>query len=70
GELEKARETLEKAAAIEPEDPSITEHLGDVHRALGNDEQALYYYRKSLDLDNSDEYRRTIREKIDAIQQP
>jgi len=70
GELEKALAALEKAATIEPEDPYIIEHLGDIHRAMDNDEQALYYYRKSLDLDNGDEHRQTIREKIDAIQQP
>lgn len=51
GELTKARELLEAAAAQLNDDPVVIEHLGDVMRALGLPRKAAELYQRSLDLD-------------------
>lgn len=53
GRLEEAVEHLEKALALDPEDPLIQEHFGDVLTALKRWDEAISAYRKSLTLDNT-----------------
>ncbi len=47
-----ARDHLEKAVLLDPIDPLILDHLGDVYAAQKRWENAVKAYRKSLDLDN------------------
>jgi len=49
GQLEAARKELEYAATLpDGDDPVIWDHLGDVHLALGQREQALAAWRQAL----------------------
>ncbi len=62
GRYEEAREHLEWAARLVPNDATIFEHLGDLYKALNNLEQARDSYRTALDLqaDNSEELQRKL----------
>lgn len=53
GRYEEARETLERAARL-AQDPTIYEHLGDVHAALGDTESARRAYRRAMALEADD----------------
>ncbi len=47
------------------DDPVIRDHLGDVYKQLGNTQQALYHWRRALQLDDiTPELLETIRSKI------
>jgi tetratricopeptide (TPR) repeat protein len=65
GEFNKALPILIKAAELEPQDPTILEHVGDAYLKLGDQINALKYYKLSLKEQKSDVT--TIREKIDAL---
>ena len=52
GNYEKALTELQRAASrIQPEDPIIYEHLGDVFDKLKNTAQALVYWQRAARLD-------------------
>lgn len=51
----KARAELERAAQLVDDDPTITEHLGDVYQALGETDRAVASWRRSLTLDPDNE---------------
>ncbi len=63
--LEKARELLERAVALLPEDPVVNDHLADVYRALGLKSQAMELYLRVLELDGAAE---KVREKLEALE--
>jgi len=46
---------LEKATELEPSDPEITGHLGDVYWALGRREEAMFKWRLALTLSDDAE---------------
>ncbi len=46
----KAQELIERAFSLVGDDPTIAEHLGDVHSAMGEREKAIRDYKKSLEL--------------------
>lgn len=48
GNTELALEELKKAIGLIPDDPIVYEHLGDVYRALGNEEEAQRCYQQVL----------------------
>lgn len=64
-EFDKALPILKKAAELVPEDPTILEHVGDTYKELGDHDNALKYYRMSLNEQKEDTA--AIREKIDAL---
>lgn len=49
GDLERSKETLEKALAIAPDDPRVRVALGTMQRRRGNDTEALTQFAKALD---------------------
>lgn len=51
GKYDLALLELKKAAGLIQNDPTIFEHLGDVYRALGNEQEAVSNYRRSLEID-------------------
>ncbi len=51
GNFDLALTELQKAASLINSDPIIFEHLGDVYKALGNNEKALRYYNRALEID-------------------
>ncbi len=56
GETQKAVETLERAAALEPHEPVILEHLGDAYLKANRLADAAQAYRRALEvLDAGDE---------------
>ena len=64
GEHEKALGYLEHASRLEPTDPVITEHLGDVLWRLGREVEARYQWRKALAFDPVEEDREKIENKL------
>ena len=46
---EEAREPLETAAVLVPDDPTILEHMGDLYLALADREKAMQLYRRAMD---------------------
>ena len=50
GDYGKAVTTLERAAAISPDEPVIAEHLGDAYMGAARLEDAQTAYRKALDI--------------------
>jgi tetratricopeptide (TPR) repeat protein len=55
GRYDEAIAVLKEAAAKQPDDPAIYEHLGDAYSAVGDHETALGYYRQGLDLISEEE---------------
>lgn len=68
GRYQEALEWIVKAVHLVPDDPTILEHMGDIHRGLADKEQALEAYRRSLELKT--EGHDALREKIRELQTP
>ena len=49
--MEEAVAEMERAVALEPLDPTINEHLGDVYWAAGRRLEANYQWEKAMALD-------------------
>jgi Flp pilus assembly protein TadD len=50
GDYPRAVEVLEKAVALEPEEPVILEHLGDAYHRLSRPEEAVRAWRGALEV--------------------
>jgi tetratricopeptide (TPR) repeat protein len=50
GDYPRALETLERAVALEPEEPVILEHLGDAYHRLSRTDEAAGAWRRALEL--------------------
>src|SRR5262249_44164147 len=50
GEYRRAVGTLERAVALEPDEPLINEHLGDAYHSATNKVKAAAAYRKALEV--------------------
>jgi uncharacterized protein HemY len=66
-DYKKALEYLQLAVRGLAEDPTLLEHLGDVHRALGKTHEARDYYEKALPLTRDPEERTRVTEKIKKL---
>lgn len=64
GEYEKALALMERASAMEPVDPVITDHLGDVLWYLSRTSEARYQWRKALAFTPDDDKKRKIDHKL------
>jgi tetratricopeptide (TPR) repeat protein len=64
GEYEKALPILEDASQLEPTDPVVTAHLGDVLWRLGRLFEARYQWRKALAFEPSEKDRAEIENKL------
>lgn len=64
GEYEAARKVIDRTLDID-DDPSaeLYEHAGDIYFMLGKTDEAVYYWRKALDLDPENE---TLKTKINT----
>jgi len=65
--LKEALFYLKKAHHLLPDDPTVTEHLGDVLLKMGDGEKALELYRRALELKPTDEQKKKIQMKIDRL---
>lgn len=70
GKKEKARDELLKALELEPEDPDIHEHLGDVYLSLHMLDQAILSYKNALRYHHDPEKIRLLQQKIDQQNPP
>jgi Flp pilus assembly protein TadD len=63
GKPREALEPMERALGkIEEPDPTLYDHLGDIHAALGELDMAREAWRKSLEIEPNE----AIRKKLDA----
>ena len=60
---------LEAASKLEPEDPTIAEHLGDADAARGDVEAAAENYQRAMKFYTEEEKRQKVREKLLALPQ-
>lgn len=67
GAYSNALEDISFAAEKIPDDPVIADHLGDIHLALGHEEEAVAWWKKSNAKDPSNEL---VREKLIARGHP
>ncbi len=66
-----AQEMIERAFSLVGDDPTIAEHLGDVHSALGDRGKAIQYFKKSLELKPEPvKDQKRIEEKLKRLQNP
>ncbi len=61
GKVKSALDVLLRAENIYGKDPTIQDHIGDVYFSLGKVDSALFYWKKSIDLDP---YNNIVIEKI------
>ena len=66
GEYEQALSFIEQAVQMEPSDPEINEHLGDVYKAMGRDTEAGYEWKRVLTLKTTERQAVEVRRKLDA----
>jgi tetratricopeptide (TPR) repeat protein len=67
--LGRAAEELERAAKLTGGDPVISEHLGDVHLALGEKKAALQHYEEAVRLEPRDAEQPELHEKLERLRQ-
>ncbi len=65
GRYEEAVEPMEKASLLEPVDPVVTDHLGDVYWAVGRTMEARFQWRRALSFDPEEKEAIRIRAKLD-----
>ncbi len=68
GELDLAIKEILAALQLEPEDPNIYEHLGDIYQKQGKKKKAKQAFNKAEQLFNTESSKKRMREKINALQ--
>ena len=66
GDAARAVGYLERATELEPSDPEITGHLGDVYWALGRRDEARYKWKLALSLSVDEEEQAMLRKRLDT----
>ena len=66
GDYDQALTYVEQAVQMDPADPEINEHLGDVYLALGRKTEARYEWQRVLTLDATGKSAVSVRAKLDA----
>ncbi|MEJ2689337.1 MAG: tetratricopeptide repeat protein [Deltaproteobacteria bacterium] len=69
GKMDAAIRELEVASELEPEDPTIAEHLGDAYAGKGDIESAEKNYQRAIKLYTKEEKRQEVREKLQDLPQ-
>lgn len=64
GKYEEAVEPMEKASLLEPVDPIVTDHLGDVYWAVGRQREARFQWHRALSFDPEEKDATRIRAKL------
>ena len=62
---QKAVDYLERATELEPSDPEITGHLGDVYWVLGRYDEARFKWRLARSLSADDEERAMLTSRLE-----
>ncbi|MDC7684323.1 tetratricopeptide repeat protein [Asticcacaulis sp. BYS171W] len=66
GDNDQALLWIERAIALQPADPEINEHLGDVYNAMGRDIEAKFQWSRVLTLEADDAQKASVTAKIEA----
>ena len=66
GRYDAALEPMEKASLLEPVDPVVTDHLGDVYWASGRQMEARFQWRRALSFDPEEKDAARIRLKLET----
>ena len=67
--LGRAIDELERAAELTGGDPVISEHLGDVHLALGDKQRALEYYEEAMRLEPRESEQPDLEGKLERLRE-
>jgi tetratricopeptide (TPR) repeat protein len=69
GKLKESQETLEQAAALQPDEAIIVEHLGDVYEKQKEYAKAKEFYKKAAELASSKdkEMARKVQKKLASL---
>ncbi len=65
GKFEAAVKPMEHAATLEPLDPIVNDHLGDVYWKVGRKREAYFQWRRALNFGAEEEDAVRIRQKLD-----
>jgi tetratricopeptide (TPR) repeat protein len=65
GRYQDAVAPMERASVLEPVDPTVTDHLGDVYWAVGRTLEANFQWRRALSFDPDEEMAARIRRKLE-----
>ncbi len=65
GDYDNAVIHLERAAQLEPADPTITDHLGDVYWRLNRKREAGYQWRRVMELEPTPKQASAVEEKLE-----
>ncbi len=65
GQYDKAVEPMEKASLLEPVDPIVTDHLGDVYWAVGRQREARFQWHRALSFNPEEKDANRIRAKLE-----
>ena len=66
GRYEEAVEPMERASLLEPVDPVVTDHLGDVYWAVGRKLEARFQWHRALSFDPEEKDAKRIRRKLEV----
>ncbi|MGC9448811.1 tetratricopeptide repeat protein [Cereibacter sphaeroides] len=66
GRYQDAVEPMEKASLLEPVDPIVTDHLGDVYWAVGRKLEARFQWHRALSFDPEEKEAQRIRRKLEV----
>lgn len=65
GRYEEALEPMERASLLEPVDPIVTDHLGDVYWMVGRKLEARFQWRRALSFNPTEKDAERIRRKLE-----
>ncbi len=65
GRYDEAVEPMERASVLEPVDPVVTDHLGDVYWAVGRQMEARFQWRRALSFSPEEKDATRIRRKLE-----
>lgn len=66
GKYAEAVEPMERASLLEPVDPVVTDHLGDVYWAVGRKLEARFQWHRALSFDPEEKDAKRIRRKLEV----
>ncbi|MBU9699062.1 tetratricopeptide repeat protein [Rhodobacteraceae bacterium HSP-20] len=66
GRYQEAVEPMERASLLEPVDPVVTDHLGDVYWAVGRKLEARFQWHRALSFDPEEKEAKRIRRKLEV----
>jgi Flp pilus assembly protein TadD len=68
GDFQSARQHLERAVELAGDDPTVTEHLGDVYERLHMYDEALRVYRDALARSTESDQIRRLKDKVSTVE--